>query len=206
MSASARPARGRLAPPSWRDPRLLIGIVLIAASVAGVVSLVRAADSTAPVYMAVRELPAGTVLDQEDLVVAHVRVDAGTYVGATEQPWGQVLTRPVGVGELVPAGALSSVDAYDARPVAVRTTRPVAQGIGPGSIVDVWVTVVDEDGQPSSRLVGEQLAVDAVEADDAAFAGSGAQTVYVIVPQDRMEAFLDALAVDGDLSVVGLAG
>ncbi|WP_062201102.1 SAF domain-containing protein [Demequina salsinemoris] len=196
---------GRLARPGWRDPRLLVGLVLIAASVAGVVSLVRANDRTAPVYVAVDDLVPGAVLDEGDLAVAHVRVDGDAYVGAAEEPWGQVVTRAVGEGELLPAEALAEAEDFTGRPVAVRTTRPIAEAIDRGSLVDVWLTVTDDDG-PSSELVAQSLVVDAVDRDDGSFAGTGVETVYVVVPADEMEGFLDAIAVDGDLSVVGLAG
>jgi len=42
MSASAE--GGRLRRPRWRDPRLLVGLVLVLASIAGVVALVASAQ------------------------------------------------------------------------------------------------------------------------------------------------------------------
>lgn len=206
MTSVARPVAGRLARPSWRDPRLLVGLVLIAASVAGVVSLVHAGDRTAPFYAARADLPAGTTLASDDVIVVHVRVDGAEYVGVGQELEGAVLTRQVGEGELVPASALVTADDYDVRPVAVRTTRPVSDGIARGSLVDVWLTVVDEEGVPSSSAIATSVAVDDVVMDDSAFAGTGSEIVYVNVPEEQLGAFLDALARDGEVSVVGVAG
>lgn len=206
MTSAARPVSGRLARPSWRDPRLLVGLVLIAASVAGVVSLVRAGDRTEPFYAARADLPPGTALSPQDVVLVQVRVDQSEYVGAAQEISGAVLTRQVGEGELLPASALASEEDYSARPIAVTTTRPVSEGIARGSLVDVWLTVVDDAGQPSSTAIATAVAVDEVVTDDRAFAGAGAEIVYVNVPQDQLAAFLDALALDGEVSVVGVAG
>ena len=72
--------------------------------------------------------------------------------------------------------------------------------------MDVWLTVEGADGAPTSTLVGESLVVDAVQTSSGAFTSTGSETVYVVVPEAEMEGFLDALATDGELSVVGLAG
>ncbi len=206
MTSTLRPVAGRLARPSWRDPRLLVGVVLIAASVAAVVSLVRAGDRTEPFYAARSDLPAGAVLDEDDVLVVQVRVDGDEYVSTGQEPWGEVLARPVGAGELVPVAALVSAEDYDTRPVAVRSTRPVSDSVRRGSLVDVWLTVTDAEGEPASTSIGTSLAVADVAADDGAFSASGGEIVYVNVPQEQMADFLDALAVDGEISVVGLAG
>ena len=50
MSASAE--GGRLRRPRWRDPRLLVGLVLVLASIAGVVALVASAQRTAAYWTA----------------------------------------------------------------------------------------------------------------------------------------------------------
>ncbi|WP_159448410.1 SAF domain-containing protein [Demequina sp. NBRC 110052] len=206
MTTQASPVAGRLTRPSWRDPRLLIGLVLIALSVAAVASIVRGADRTEPFYAARGPLPAGTVLDESDVVVVQVRVADGVYAAPAAPPWGRVLSRSVGEGELVPMAALVAPEAFDGRPVAVTTARPLAEGIGRGAIVDVWLTVEGADGAPTSTLVGESLVVDAVQTSSGAFTATGSETVYVVVPEAEMEGFLDALATEGELSVVGLAG
>src|SRR4249919_2650772 len=46
---------GRVRRPSWRDPRLLVGIALIALAVAAVVLIVQRSDTTEPFYAAARD-------------------------------------------------------------------------------------------------------------------------------------------------------
>ena len=103
----------------------------------------------------------------------------------------------------MPASAVVERDTYDERPVAVPVSLPVGEGIERGAVVDVWLTEHHDDG-PASRLVGQQLVVDQVDRTDGAFAVGGAQTVYVVVPVHQLADFLDAIATEGDVSVVGL--
>ena len=201
----AGPIAGRLKRPSWRDPRLLIGIALVAASVVAVAGIVRAADATEPFYAAKGTLTPGTVLAADDLMVAHVNVGSAAYLDATQEPpVGSVVTRTVGEGELVPATALASSDAVAVRPVPVATSLPLDAGVVPGSVVDVWLTTVDEAGVASTVLLGESLVVTEVADAEGAFAVDSDQVVYVAVPQDEVAGFLQAVAGGGDLAVLGL--
>jgi len=205
MNSSLAPMAGRLRRPSWRDPRLLIGLVMIAIAVVAVSATVRAADRTAPYYTATEVLTPGTVLTESHVTVTHVRVSDGVYVRADEEaPWGEVLTRVVGKGELLPSEAVATATDVDFRAVAVRTTSPLAEDVVTGSVVDVWLTSESEAG-PVSRSVADSLVVSQIEHDDGAFAVGSAETVYVLVPQTAMSEFLGAIATDGDISIVGRA-
>ena len=200
MDATTRPMAARLRRPGWKDPRLVVGLLLIGIAVAGTALAVKSAERTAPVYAARDTLVPGTVLEPEMLVVVEVRVGSG-YLGAPDDaPWGAAVTRTVGAGELVPAAAVVEPGEFDGRPVAVTVAQPLAAGIVPGVAVDVWVT--PEDGTPS-RLVGESLPVADVDREGGAFGADG-QTVYVVVPAPDVGDLLDELAVDGTVAVVGM--
>lgn len=204
MSGMSSPTAGRLKRPSWRDPRLLIGLVLIAIAVVAVAAAMRASDSTQPYYAAKHVLTPGMQLTEADVVVTNVRVAKGLYVAAdsTAGPWGSTVTRVVGQGELVPADAVGAAGDVDVRAVAVRTATPLAEDIGPGSVVDVWLTAPTDAGVVSTP-VADSLVVSQVEHDDGAFAVGSAETVYVLVPQAALGDFLGAVATDGDISIVG---
>lgn len=192
---------GRVRRPSWRDPRLLIGLALIALAVAAVVMIVQRSDTTEPFYAAARDLAPGTVVGADDLVVVHVRVGGGEYVPQSHALAGKVLSRSVGEGELVPASALVDVGAYSARSIAVQSSMPLADGVGVGSAVDVWVTVKDDSGSHST-LVGSGLAVTDVREATSSLGSSGGQTVYVAVPLGDVANVLDAVSADGEVAIV----
>ncbi|WP_291377557.1 SAF domain-containing protein [Demequina sp.] len=202
---SDTPVAGRLRRPGWRDPRLLVGLLLIAISVTAVTGIVRSSDTTMPYYAAKNALTPGTVLARDDVTVVQVRIPDGTYVEPGEEPWGQVVTRVVGDGELLPRAALADQGDFTGRPIAVRTSLPLADGVERGSLVDVYLTRTDSD-EPQTTLVASGLVVESVDHESGSFSAGSVETVYVVVPRRDIEEFLDALASRGEISVVGLAG
>lgn len=205
MNETIKPMAGRMRRPSWRDPRLLVGLLLIAVSVVAVSLLMRSADTTSPYYAAKHPLTPGTVLTQADVVVISARLAGDAYLAPGAEPWGQVVTRVVERGELMPRTALVSPADFDGRPVGLRTSVPLASNIVPGAVVDVYVTSVSAEGTPVTEVVGSALVVDDVVRDQARLGLAGSETVYVIVPTHQITAFLEALAGGGDISVVGYA-
>ena len=199
MGGEPRAVAARLRRPGWRDPRLIVGVMLIAAAVAGVALTLREADRTAPVFTARAVLVPGTVLEESHVTVAHVRVGDGYLAAPDAEPWGLVVARTIDEGELIPASALVERDAFDGRPVAVTATMPVAETVVPGAVVDVWVT----DAGAGSRRVGESLVVSAVDREDGAF-GTGGETVYVVVAAAEVGALLESLATGDEVAVVGI--
>src|SRR5699024_2797783 len=92
----------RLQRPGWKDPRLVVGVLLVALSVALGSWTVRAARQTVPVLAAATDLPAGHVLADGDL--RPVEVALGTtgeqYLGDRSPVTGTILARSVRAGEL----------------------------------------------------------------------------------------------------------
>lgn len=201
MAKTSDAVAGRVRRPSWRDPRLLIGLALIALAVAAVVMIVQGSDTTSPFYAAARDLAPGTVVSDNDLVVVHVRVSSGEYVPQSDAVVGRVLNRTIGEGELVPASALVDADGYSARAIAVESAMPLADGVGVGSLVDVWVTVQDDAGSHST-LVGSSLPVTDVREAKSSLGAAGGQTVYVAVPLADVAKVLDAVSSDGEVAIV----
>lgn len=203
----ARPTAARLRRPGWRDPRLLVGVVLVAASVALGSWLVAAAGRTVPVYVADVVLVPGQVVDDTVLRVREVRLDsaADAYLPADEPvPADLVVTRTVGAGELVPRGALAPSADLKLRPVAV--TGSGALGLAAGAQVDLWFVPADpvEGGEP--RELATDLTVAEVSEPDGAFAVGTAVTAHVLVPVDQLAEVLTALAADGTVEVVPVPG
>ena len=205
MATGTDAVAGRLRRPSWRDPRLLVGLALMALAVVAVVAIVNRADTTEPFFAAARDLAPGAALGEDDLVVVHVRVSEGEYVPQEQSPAGRVLNRAVGAGELIPASSLVEPDDYTARSVAVVSSMPLADGVGVGSLVDVWVTLEDDTGTHSS-LVGSGLSVTDVREAESSLGSAGGQTVYIAVPSGDVGDVLDAVASDGEVAIVAAAG
>jgi len=209
------PTATRLRRPGWRDPRLLVGLVLIAASVALGSWAVTTAQHTVPVYVARDVLVPGDALTSAALVVADVRLgdDVDGYLRADEPlPDGAVLLRAVGARELVPVAAVGSAADLDVRAVPVALSGPAPSGLVAGSRVDLWFTpeAGNGAGAPAADRVPRELAaaltVAELSSPDGAFVGGGARTVHVLVPVDDLPSVLGALASGGTVDLVPVPG
>src|SRR6476661_9342250 len=74
MSASTAATGTRLKKPSWKDPRLLVGVLLVLASVVGVISLVGSADQTTEVLAARETIAVGQKLTPDNVSRVKVRL------------------------------------------------------------------------------------------------------------------------------------
>jgi len=205
----------RLRRPSWRDPRLGVGVLLVAAAVALGSWAVARADRTTDVLVAVEALTPGELLADADLRPQAVRPDGlgDTYLAAdADLPADAVVTRVVGPGELVPATAVGSAADVALRPVVVAMSGTPPSGVVEGAVVDLWLTDTTAPGQATDpepeppRLLAESLVVSDLLEADALFAAAGGAAVQVLVAQEDLPAVLAAIAGDGEIVVVPVPG
>ncbi|KSW13750.1 hypothetical protein [Cellulomonas sp. B6] len=205
------PTAARVRRPGWRDPRLLVGVALIAGSVALGSWVVTDAQRTVPVYVARDTLVPGGGLTSAALVVADVRLGerADGYLRADSPlPDDAVLLRTVGAGELVPAAAVGAASDLGVRAVPVPLSGAAPTGLGAGSRVDLWWSPADVErtGQVVPRQLAAGLTVAELSSPDGAFAGGGSRTVHVLVPEGDLPAVLGALSSEGTVGVVPVPG
>lgn len=195
----------RMRRPSWRDPRLGVGVVLVAASVALGTHVVSDARATEQVWAA-REvltpgerLEGGVVLVDVSPAVAPLYLPAGTDLAAT-------VDRVVGEGELVPSGAVVPLDQVDLRSVVVPAGSRLPEAVGAGARVDVWFNPRATPGSAAparpAHVVAEDVLVEAVTVEDSMFSGAEFGSVQLLVHDDLLPAVLAAMGSDGSLVVV----
>ncbi len=196
----------------WRDPRLAIGIVLVAACALLGGRLLAAADDTVGVWATAREMNPGEPVAAGDLVRREIRfvdqADADRYVSAeTSLPAGATLSRPLGAGELVPRGAVGTGDEVALTEVPLSVGAEAVPGtVRVGAVVDVWVTpdaVADADVDldspraPTSTLLFDDVAVVSAPRSGTSLGPSATRQVIVgVAPaqQDVLPAALAALS------------
>ncbi len=207
------PMAARLRRPGWRDPRLLAGLALVAASVALGSWALRAAERTVPVYVARETTVPGAAIEAGALAVADVRlgaVDLARYLRADQPlPDDAVALRVVEAGELLPASAVGSAGELAVRPVAVPVPGRVPEVVRVGARVDLWFspsTRAGSDEPTAPTQLAAALTVAEVDRPQGAFSAGGTTTVHVLVPTDCLPVVLGALAADGRLDVVAVPG
>ena len=206
MSPDGAATGARLKRPSWKDPRLLVGVLLVLASVIGVISLVGSADKTTEVYAARDSIAVGEKLSQDNVVRAKVRL------GETEEhyltvesglPKGLVAVQRIGKSQLVPRDSLGKVDALDRKPVTVTIEEGLPDQAVAGTRVDVWVALPDARNgfsEPKLLLPGAEIAQ--VTPGSTALGSSRNTVLMVLVADNQMPALLGAQANQAKISVV----
>lgn len=201
MAEQTRPARRRF----WYDPRLAIGLGLIAASVAGVLGLVSTADSTVQVLAARDSLAPGDRIDSGDLVRTSVRLaDVDLYLVPDEIPAeGLVVTRAVDAGELVPASAVGATAGVGLASVVVTINGQLPAAIAPGATADLWASRQEQANSfgPPSVIVSGATVVRLIAAKGLVTSGD-TTTLEILVPRQRVARVLEAIANQDALSVI----
>lgn len=191
------------------DPRLVIGLALVVASVAGVVAVVTAADETTEVLSAAEALAPGDRIGPDELVIVEVRLDvaAGHYLAPGDVPEeGLVASRVVGEGELVPVDAVGSAVGLRLASLVLDVGGELAASVRPGALVDIWAAREREGGGfgPPTVIASGATVVRLVESDSIV-SGGGTTAVEVLVPASRIARVLEATANSDAVSIVPAA-
>lgn len=213
MTELATPSAKRLQRPSWRDSRLVVGVLLVLVAATLGAKAVASADDRTPVWVAAGNLVAGDKVDESSFVRADVRLADGmdSYLAAdAPAPAGSFMLRDVRAGELVPASAVGGPDAVDVQRVTVRADAMSTSGLARGSRVDVFVTpkapTANEASRPATTKVLESAAVAAVLTSSGGL-GSGSMTsVQIYVPAAKVQPLVEAVDADAKVTLVPSVG
>jgi hypothetical protein len=207
MSAATSPPARRLG-AGRRDVRLAVGVTLVVVSVVLGGRLVASSGDRVPVWSLRQSLAAGTTLHEDDLVA--VPAAAGTvtaYVPQATDVTGRTLARDVGVGELLPAAALTDAATADRRMVTVPVDPLHAPpALSRGERVDVYVSPKDgaSVGQDGVTVLPTLVLAGALVADPgvADTAGTTSQLGVVLDVGTRDAGRAVAAARGGDVDLV----
>jgi hypothetical protein len=201
---SGAPAAKRVQRAGWRDPRLWVGVAIVAVSVVAGARLLASADDTVPVWVAAGDLAAGAPVTSADLERHQVRFadggDLDGYYRATAPPPVGVLLRGIGEGELLPRTAVGPADQEGTVQVPLSVDpEQVPPSVGRGSVVDVYVLGGSTGrsagaagaGEAEPALAGASV-VDAPDVEDS-FVVSGKRQLVLAVPEEQAKQFFGLL-------------
>lgn len=188
------------------DPRLVIGVLLVVASVAGVYAIVTAADRSALVYSATGPLAPGERVYPADLGLSTVRLGDSMdhYLKAGDvSSDGVLITRAIAAGELIPASAVGSPASLRLASVVVGVNGQLSKSIAPGAVVDVWASPTLDDRMfgPPTVLVGSATVVRVLDSSGI-IANDRGRAVELLIPRDRIARVLEAIADESAVSLV----
>jgi hypothetical protein len=193
--AASSGSSGRARLPSWLNPRVIAGIVLVlVATVVGALVVGRA-ERTSRVWATTRALAPGIVLRADDLqaVTARLPGEVSKYLRAGDRGRlvGLTVNKALTAHELVPASALSGT------PAGTTVSVPLPSGDAPpitrGQRVRLWVST----HRCKAVVVLTDTAVqDVTNGSGGTFGTGGGQTIVVRVPADEASRVVLALGID----------
>ena len=217
MSDLPVPKASRLQRPRWRDARLLVGVLLVLASVVLGSVVVRSADDRVAMYAARQALVPGQPLAEGDLVRVDVQLggQSARYLSAVAglAPDRFVL-REVQPGELVPAAAVGGRDQVDVQPLTLTVDGGSAAALLVGSQVDVYVNTPSGDGPVGTqKFSGPELALQRVsvaslphESNGLGGGSAGERAVQVMVPTAQIKEVIGKVDQGARVTVVPVPG
>lgn len=193
---AAAPPAVRATRPGWRDPRLWLGVAIVAACVVAGARILGSADDTVEVWALAHDEGPGVELTQDDLRVERVRfaddADLHRYFRAdAELPDHLQLSHELGKGDMLPRSAV--VDGTDATTAEVPLPLDPGQvppTVAPGSVVDIYLNGkgagAQDDNGPVLSGVTVVSVVDAAES----LSASGQEQLTLAVPINEVGPFL----------------
>lgn len=215
MAELPKPTAARLQTPSWRDTRLVVGVVLVLLSMTVGAKAIDAADDTVPMYAAAASLVPGQPVTQKDVkrVDVQLGVERKRYLAADHDIAPETFAlRDVRPGELLPTSALGTRAAIDLKPVSVPVDGGGAAQLTAGSVVDVWVNARDPSsaaekyGKPAKTLQAAPVARTPDTSGGGLGAASGTTAVQIMVPEASVQALIAAIDQGARITLVPVPG
>jgi hypothetical protein len=215
MAELPKPTAARLRKPSWRDSRLVVGLVLVLLSMAIGAKVIASVNDTVPMYAAAAALVPGQPVSQKDVKRVDVQLGAneGRYVAADHDIAANTFAlRDVRPGELLPRSALGTKADVNLKPVSVPVDGGGAAQLTAGSIVDVWVNAkdasssADKFGNPVKTLEGATVVRTPDTTGGGLGAASGTTAVQVMVPDAGVQALIAAIDQGARITLVPVPG
>ncbi len=210
MSKPSRPRSPRLEHRPWRDPRLVLGVLLVLVStLLGAAALAAGSSSTG--YWSVRsDVRGGDPVKRTDLVPAeaHLPDDSARHLVQVDDPLPArldelVWARDVGEGALVTRASVTTRGATNVTELPLTVaTRAAPTDLQPGDRVDVWVGPGpgDDAGQKAERVLSDVRVVSS--GASGSVEGAPSRTVLVDVANADLSGAVVSTVAAGHVTMV----
>ena len=214
MAQLPEPTAKRLQRPSWRDARLLVGLVLVLLGTALGARIIAGFDDTVPIYAASTGIRPGEHLTSDNIRRVDVQLGDETfrYLSARSAVADDSYAlRDIPEGELVPTSAVGTGSTVTVQPVSVEVDANSARALPANAVVDVWVSSRDpqstQERYLEASLALERVSVSPVHQEANRFgASASSMAVQLRVPRDKVAEIIAAVDRQSRFTLVPVPG
>lgn len=197
----------RMQKPGLRDPKLLIGLLLIAVSISAVVGIIHVTNKTTTYYVAARDLTVGEQLTAEDIKPVEVNLadSAAHYLDSADIPADQsLIVDNIRAGQLISRTSLAALDPQGRRESSILLESGLAKNFTPGQRVDIWVSKHAEtgNGYKDPQLIATGAEIASITAEESMIGGTGKSTVQLLLSEQALPNLLAAVNNEDKINLV----
>lgn len=189
--------------PAWRDPRLIVGLALIAVSIILATSIVSAARGGATVYRATQAILPGDVLGSHNIAPTRLDVDTSVYATADALAPGATVSEEVAAGEILRVSSIADTSAATARRLVITVSDSLPASVQAGDQLDLW-SVQQSSGVQSGQgavHLGVRATLVRVLEQTTSIAAKGTR-IEILVDEASVGAVLEATAGKSSLAAL----
>lgn len=197
----------RLQKPTIKDPRLIIGVLLIIFSMTAVGLVLKAGNKTETYLVAKNDISVGQKLSADDVVPVEAKMEdtqKSVYFTNLEDISGQYATAYIKAGKFLGTTDLENPSSDSRRKVTVVLESNAAAALNNGDRVDIWVARPKENSQefesPQTIMVGAE--VSGKTSDESLIGGTGKTAVTVLVLDDALPQLLEAVNNESKINLI----
>ena len=189
--------------PAWRDPRLIVGLALIAVSIILTTSIVSAARGGATVYRATQAILPGDVLGSHNIAPTRLDVDTSVYATADALAPGATVSEEVAVGEILRVSAIADTSVETARRLVITVSDSLPSSVQAGDQLDLWRVQQASGGQSGQGAahLGVRATLVRVLEQTTSIAAKGTR-IEILVDEASVGAVLEATAGKNSLAAL----
>lgn len=203
--STRRTTHSRRSRSVWRDPRFLLGVALIIASVSLTTWIVNRATEGDELYRLNANIALGQPILTNQLVPVEARTTSDAYVRVGALPEEAIATRSLSKGELLPTAAVSSTAQSGRRQVVIDVASRIPSSVTIGDRVEIW-SVRNESviGEPAGEpiVLTREAVILTVTESEAGLGVEHLRSVEVSVPEADLARLLTATGADVRLIIV----
>ena len=189
----------------WKDPRLIIGIIVLLASIIACTQLIASARAGIQVYQSTRPIAQGEALGPHNTVIIDARPESTAYLPGGEMPIEAQAAINLGAGELIARSAITTAAQENRRNIVIAVSDGLPDTVTPGTSLELWFVPNPQIGSQETAkpsLVTREATLVKVLGESGILAGQGSLRIEVRLNATDISGILESAHGNGTLSAV----